>query len=141
MEAPLSDRLLKLASDFRAAIERCPREGLPITFERFPHGSCGDAALLLAKYLERNAHTGFVYVLGMRDQRSHAWLQRDDLVIDITADQFEDQDQPVIVARVSTWHSTFTVEPEDQHHADFTLYDAATAATLAQAYHAIVENI
>lgn len=61
------DRIRQLATDFRQAIERCPRANLPIEFADFPHGACGDATLLLAKYLQDNGHTGFVYALGTRD--------------------------------------------------------------------------
>ena len=56
----------ELATKFREAIERCPRERLPITFADFPRGACGDATLLLAKHFERNGHTSFFYVLSMR---------------------------------------------------------------------------
>jgi hypothetical protein len=132
----------ELATRFREAIERCPREHLPITFADFPRGACGDATLLLANHLERNGHTGFVYVLGARNGGSHAWLRRDALIVDITADQFEDQFQSVIVDTLSNWHASFDLHPEDQQHpADFEGYDKGTVATLANAYVAIVEQI
>jgi len=75
---------------FRHAIEACDRSALPITFENFPAGSCGDAALILGKYLEERGFGLFDYVLGERGGRSHAWLQRGHLVVDITGDQFDD---------------------------------------------------
>jgi hypothetical protein len=131
----------KLATEFRAAIERCPRSQLPITFTDFPLGSCGDAALLLAKYLERNGYTGFSYALGMRDGGSHAWLTRDRFVVDITADQFEDQSRSVIVELESKWHESFSRKPEDQQPADFEKYDKFTVATLANAYWAVVRQV
>lgn len=134
--------LRRLATDFRHAVERCPRDRLPITFANFPHGACGDAALLLAKYLERNGHAGFVYVLGTRNGGSHAWLRRGSLIIDITADQFEDQPRSVIVDTQSSWHASFQLPPEDREHpADFERYDKATAATLANAYVAVVGHL
>jgi hypothetical protein len=40
-----------LATRFRNAIEACDPAGLPIGMQNFPLGACGDAALLLAKYL------------------------------------------------------------------------------------------
>jgi hypothetical protein len=42
-----------------------------------------------------NGQEGFVYVCGMRDGRSHAWLEREGLIVDITGDQFPDNDDPV----------------------------------------------
>jgi hypothetical protein len=132
----------KLATEFRAAIERCPRAQLPIGFCDFPYGACGDATLILAKYLERNGHTGFVYVLGMRDGGSHAWLGRDDLVVDITADQFGDQHQPVIVESGSKWHELFRLEArDDENPVDFERYDRATVITLWNAYRAVVRQL
>jgi len=50
-----------LAAEFRAAIECCPRERLPIGLSDFPKGACGDATLLLAEYLERNGQASIMY--------------------------------------------------------------------------------
>lgn len=98
--------------------------------------------LLLSKYLESNGEANFGYALGMRAGGSHAWLARSELIVDITADQFDDQDAPVIVTRQSPWHATFRLEPEDQQiHADFELYDDNTAFTLAAAYRAVIEHL
>jgi hypothetical protein len=130
-----ADTIRQLATDFRQAIKRCPCGNLPIAFRDFPHGACGDATLLLAKYLEDSGHTGFVYVLGMRNGGSHAWLRRDRLVVDITADQFEDQNRSVIVEMESKWHELFDLDAEDkQDPSDFEAYDQATAAMLRKAY-------
>ena len=130
---------LRPGERFRAAIEACRPEMLPVGLQTFPHGACGDATLLLAKYLERNGHTGFIYVLGMRGERSHAWLRRGELLIDITPDQFEEQDEAVIVGCDSVWHSTFT--KKDEHHADFEKYNEFTAASLARAYQVILQAL
>ena len=45
------DLLRERATNFRDAIERCERSSLPITFENFPCGSCGDVTLLLGTFL------------------------------------------------------------------------------------------
>lgn len=127
-----------LARRFRRAIEQCDRKYLPIAFAEFPVGSCGDASLLLAKFLQQNGYAGFSYISRMRNDRSHAWLQKNDLVVDITADQFDDQSMPVIVEMASAWHETFRRNgTRDDHHADFEAYDSHTAATLGNAYRAI----
>lgn len=137
----ISESIVALATEFRAAIERCPRERLPIGLSDFTSGACGDAALLLAKYLERNGHTGFTYVLGHRDGCSHAWLRRGELVVDITADQFEEMGRRVIVEERSQWHATFAQSAEDTHHADFQKYDAHTASSFAQTYQLIIMHL
>ncbi|MBC2932935.1 hypothetical protein [Nocardioides sp. zg-1228] len=36
--------------------------------------------------------------------RTHAWLEQDDVIIDITAYQFDDIDEPIIVTTDRTWH-------------------------------------
>jgi hypothetical protein len=137
-EAEPRIHIRQLAVEFRGAIERCPRSRLPIQFRDFPHGG-GDAALLLAKFLQENGHTGFVYVVGMREGCSHAWLQRDDLIVDITADHFSDQRQSVIVALKSAWHKTFERDHEDE--ADFEKYDRHTAAELGNAYRLCIAHL
>jgi hypothetical protein len=133
----------QLAVQFRRAIERCPRSRLPIQFRDFPHGSCGDATLLLEKFLQENGHTGFKYIPAMRDDHAHAWLQRGDLVVDITADQFPDQRRSVIVALNSRWHKTFERDllEEQEHVADFEQYDHRTAAELRIVYRLIISHL
>ena len=61
------------------------------------------------------------------------------MIVDITADQFEDQFQSIIVETTSNWHD---VDPDDQQHpANFEEYDKVTVATLANAYVAILEQM
>jgi hypothetical protein len=124
---------------FRNAVERIDKSRLPITLQDFPHGACGDAALLLAKYLERQGFGKFDYMLGTRDEHSHAWLQRGDLIADITADQFPDNADAVIVKLKSAWHAEFQGEIENV--ADFEIYDDRTRAILGAAYAEIVASI
>lgn len=126
------NELKELASAFRAALEIADYSRLPITLQAFPHGACGDAALLLAKFLQEHGHGQFDYVLGRRGDGSHAWLQRGSLVVDITADQFNEVVEPVIVRDGSPWHSSLNGEVE--HVADFMLYDPHTRTVLAGAY-------
>ena len=128
-------RITELARVFRSVLEHTDPEHLPITLRSFPHGACGDAALLLAKFLEQHGHRGFGYMLGSRGEWSHAWLQRGLLVVDITADQFDDVTAPVIVSTCSDWHAALNGKAENS--ADFTQYDARTSGMLAAAYERI----
>ena len=75
----------------------------------------------------------------MREGNPHAWLQRDNLTVDITADQFPDQPQSVIVALNSDWHKTFECDHEDV--ADFEQYDRRTAAKLGNAYRLCIAHL
>ncbi len=132
-------RIRDLVERFRAAIEECDFKLLPIAFREFPSGSCGDAALILAKYLKENGQEGFVYVCGMRDGHSHAWLQRDDLIVDITGDQFSDNHDPVCVSRGSAWHAEFEIDRESS--SDIDLYTDFTRFNLGAAFDRISRHL
>jgi hypothetical protein len=103
---------------------------LPSEMHSFPRGQCGTVTRLLAAYLEQAGLGTFAYVTGGRSDPaepdeegwSHAWLEHDGLIIDITADQFpENHDQPIIVTRDRTWHNTFNQDVESQARASFRL--------------------
>jgi hypothetical protein len=129
----------RLAQVFRTGIEQCDSLKLPITFQDFPLGACGDTTLLIAKYLQHHNYGNFQYVLGKRDKKTHSWAQRDGLIVDITADQFDDNQNPVIVTTDFTWHSTFEIQ--DVHNADYEKYDLRTVQELGSAYHMIFAQI
>jgi hypothetical protein len=131
--------LLRLATEFRAAIEATSRSSLPEAMENFPRGSCGDATLLLAKYLEENGCGSFDYVLGEKEERSHAWLQKDGIVVDITCDQFPDMQSAVFVKSPTRWHASFNGEVK--HVANFETYDERTKSMLHWAYENILTTI
>lgn len=98
----------------------------------FPSGSCGDTCLVLAEVLRRRGQIGFQYVEGKRNGLGHAWLERGDLIVDITADQFPEQaENPVIVSRSSQWHGSF--ERENVHPVNLKNYDDRTQQQVASA--------
>lgn len=75
------------ATRIRRALEQIAPtlEGL----QSFPHAACGNASVLLGEWLIRKGIKGVEYVSGSSDEiKSHAWLECDGLIIDITADQF-----------------------------------------------------
>jgi len=134
------NKLIQLATSFRTAIMESDPKVLIITLRNFPRGACGDATLLLAKYLEENKCNHFEYICGKKEHQTHAWLERDGLIIDITADQFNNQNSPVIVSKDHTWHLQFEVE--SRRIADFVaLYDQHTVSSLSKSYKAIIKTI
>jgi len=135
----MMNRIKELATLFRSAILKCDPKSLPITLQGYPGGACGDAVLLLAKYLQENNFGQFNYMLGQREGRSHAWLQKNGVIVDITADQFIDQSNTVIVTKDNSWHSSF--HGEALHVADFSIYDEHTKAMLNNAYMTIKNEI
>ena len=114
---------------------------LYITLKDFPNGACGDASYLLAKFLKENGCGNFEYVLGERtvDFHSHAWLEKNGVIVDITADQFDDKDCHVLVTTDKSWHNQF--EEEDRHVADFERYGGHIALFLQASYHHVISNI
>lgn len=133
------NKLKALATVFRTAIEKCDFKSLTVEFCDFPFGSCGDTTLLLAKYLEQNNCGKFNYMLGERSGKAHAWLQQRNVIIDITADQFDDNSKAVIVTTDHHWHLSFNGEA--QNIADFEIYDENTVQKLSSAYQKTLEEV
>ena len=89
--------LLRLAVNYRNAIEIALNNNeldfIPL-FDNFPKGSCGITCDLLGEYLLRNGYAT-KYVCGTKygntpfDSQSHAWLLYNNIIIDITGDQFK----------------------------------------------------
>ena len=136
--------LICLATRFRNALVAVVEDhvkarirGFPI--DAFPRGACGDAARLLATYLREQECGTFDYCFGQRRGKSHAWLWRGELVVDITADQFEDQDSPVIVTRNSIWHSTFRDIREGSAY--FDQYGDSDRNRMLRFYELIIQRI
>ena len=101
----MRDLVVCLARDVRAFFE-AERDRLGIPFDRFPRGSCGDASLLLALvYVNRGI--GAACLAGLRSGHSHAWVEIGDLIVDITADQFDEGHSAVTITRDRAWHSQF----------------------------------
>ncbi|WP_052707727.1 hypothetical protein [Streptomyces rubellomurinus] len=113
-----------LAQRFRSALETeatqlAARNGALIGLREFPIGACLDASLLLAEYLREHDQGSWRCLAGERlfrpaQPESHAWVERDGLVVDITADQFADSPGPAVwVTRNNAWHAQFA-PAEDQ---------------------------
>lgn len=106
----------KLAGNFREAIERADKDSLPNGLKEFPRGSCSDASLLLARYLTDQRYGPFKIVradrwnLANNTHTTHAWLEKDGFIIDITADHYAEILDKVIVTNSSDWHKTFVVD-------------------------------
>lgn len=126
--------LVSAATHFRTVLEQVGGRYIP-HFSDFPRGCCGDTCYLLATYLSRLGLGCFRYVNGWRNGFSHGWLVQDEVIIDITADQFEDGPGRVIVSNDSAWHQHFVdgQEPEECFLAEGDL--------LLKAYHLIAPHL
>ena len=117
------------------------------TLNKFPKGSCGDASLLLGKYLIEN---GFEpkYKNGKNgkyegnDVKSHAWLELNDIIIDITARQFDQNnnlENCYYIGKINDFYKSFK-NPEE-NYIDFSRYDRTTCDNLNNAYNVVKEYI
>ncbi len=138
------DNLIDIASRFRKAIESTNQKQRPICMAKFPNGACGDATLLLGTYLIDLGEEPFNYMLGDRGNgiddsnwSSHAWLQRDTLIVDITADQFPENKKSTIVTHNSPWHESLNGMTD--HIADYKVYEKNTMSPLGPFYKVLVE--
>lgn len=96
----------KIAKEMRIALEKASKLSSSLVMT-FPNGCCGTASDFLSKYLEQNG-IRTTYVAGMKTNRiTHAWLEYDDLIIDITADQFPEIDEKVLVSRNRHWYEQY----------------------------------
>lgn len=99
--------LLVVARAFRAALEGQRSEQiLPSHMACFPVCCCGVTSELLGEYLKA-ADVSATYVAGTNPTASHAWLEVGNVVIDITADQFEGRPS-VFVDLKSDWYSEWS---------------------------------
>lgn len=95
---------------FRVAVEECINDIGMEWFNHFPLGCCLDTSLMLAKYFHAKGFGISELVSGCRENKSHAWLELDGLIIDITADQFDEVSEKIIVTKESEFHDSFNYE-------------------------------
>lgn len=98
----LVQELFNASTIFRKAIEQHLSEEPHNLLVRFPSGCCKTTSFLLARYLHENGFDKLQYVYGWRNfssknRFSHGWLQIGDLIVDITADQFELVNSSILV--------------------------------------------
>ena len=128
-------QLETIAADFRARLENYRRDdGLSLL--NFPNGACGDASILLAHHLAQKGFGPFRYVCGRHGDATHVWLSDGEVIIDITADQFNDFNHPVFIAAVSPWHDA--LQREDQHEATLSVWGPELEAQYLVTYEALL---
>ena len=134
------EQIRECARRVRAALESLKPEQLPIGLIMFPCGACGDACLILGAALQDQKLGDFRYVCGLTHKddgnESHAWLVGEGLIIDITADQFEDGMPAVYVDAGSDWHERWT-DVVEAGPADYRQWQGHTLHELDQVYHTI----
>jgi len=122
----LNDEFAPLVKDivtFRNMIDNTDFKTLshPRGFCSFPKQCCGDTANLLWKYLQlehNGKYNDFLQVksgVKSKDNQSHAWVEfRKRIIIDITADQFPDIDERVIITSDKKYYEVFKNQMENE---------------------------
>lgn len=100
------NRLKELAKFYRSAIQLAKERGEERVgwLTRFPKDCCDHVSHLLFIFLYSHGFRGARWVTGAIGDDTHVWLQIDDTIVDITADQFPGADE-VTVSASSDWHS------------------------------------
>lgn len=128
------EELARLASCARSAIESADRSRWG-GYASFPSGACGNVSEVLARVMRERLGLDALYVSGTDsvDRQSHAWVEVNDVIIDITADQFGQP--PVIVRARNPWHSIWKKQqrrgpcpPVGWHTYPILLWNAVDAA-------------
>ena len=108
------NELFIIAKRFRDAGEKVAKDK-----NRFyPNGWCGVLSRSLGIWLNHNfPHEVFDYICGNRwvsegYYYSHGWIEFRNIIIDISADQFDDCNEPIIIRKkeLSIFHSTFEID-------------------------------
>ena len=101
--------LVQIAKAFRKAFETVGRDQKFGNFPDFPEGCCSWASLFIGNFLieEYGLRPQKVYSALHHSGDKHEWVLLDGVIIDITADQFDDAPGSVIVELKSQWHATF----------------------------------
>lgn len=104
-----------IAACARDALDALPIDKRDPGFEYFPKGTCGPVTELMGRLvLERTGREG-IYVCGaghpcLSRQQTHAWLEVDGFIVDLTHDQFEGTGVNGWVLFDSPWHRQFERE-------------------------------
>ncbi len=120
------NKLKKLVYEFHSAIIMAKRNNEHASFfKKFPIGQCGNACELLAQYLIDNKIDNIIYVNGtyygdsFEDIYSHSWLLVNNMIVDITGDQFKYHNfpltnhVPIYIGSANDFYNAFEVRCSD----------------------------
>jgi hypothetical protein len=102
------DKIIQIVRNVRLALETDRVKASLAGLNDFPYGSCLDASLLLGIVLEEAGYMGFYMICGEMEgydkqnqfyQKSHAWLESEKYLIDITPDQFDVESKYVLIVK------------------------------------------
>jgi hypothetical protein len=105
--------LKAIAEEFRKSFEELDFEKAPGFLVKFPEGCCSWASYMIGHFLKYERGFNPIEIQAERDDPNgmdpHSWLAVEDIIIDITSDEFEDSGSKVIVTNYSEWHDTWKI--------------------------------
>lgn len=111
-------KLREIATAIREEIEqyREEQEYIPIELASFPRGCCGFTAVVIVDLLRMCGWSECKYVTATdAEGKSHAWAQVDDVIVDITIDQFETS-EPVYVGDETAIHKRYAARTVNENY-------------------------
>jgi len=115
-------KLLAQVKNFRLALDKCLIVGGCGSLAGFPKGCCREATILLGRYLVNAGYEPLKvrYANLKHPPPTHMWIEYNDLIIDISADQFcGKKDEPAIVTSDQSWHSSSFPDPKSLPFSEF----------------------
>jgi hypothetical protein len=110
------NKLLIIANKFRSAFEETDLSEAPGFLPGFPEGCCSWASYMIGNYLKYELGLNPIEIQAERDAYDgndpHSWIVVNDIIIDITSDEFDDSNEKVIVSSNSEWHKGWEVVNE-----------------------------
>ncbi|MGY3610463.1 MULTISPECIES: hypothetical protein [unclassified Bradyrhizobium] len=138
------DGIRDFAARFRAALDRLDPASLSVGFHQFPLGACGDTCLLLGTALIERELGEFQYICGHNlhggNFESHAWLAAHAVIVDITADQFNEGMPPVFVGEEAGWYGKWS-NRTNLGTGDYHLWNKGSAGELGRSYKLIMDRL
>lgn len=129
----------ELVIEFRKALDKINWSSMPVGFKNFPEGTCGDISDILAEYLYQNGFQDIDYICGESADGSHAWLEIDGKVVDITADQFYGVREKVMIQSPEIWHHKYEVK--NRRKAGYRDMNGQAISGLVTVYNEIIRQL
>jgi hypothetical protein len=123
----------KIVKAVRLALETDSVKKSLVGLNNFPFGACLDASLLLGEILSKAGFIGFSMICGEKEgtdesnhwfEKSHAWLENDRYLIDITPDQFGFEGSHIVLMKSKSvdCHLGFTPIGKSELNLEYTAW-------------------
>lgn len=138
--------LICIATEFRNAFEKADLSNAPGFLSGFPNGCCGWGVRIIGHYLKYECGLQPLHMCGSRDCdgfEEHEWIQVNNYVIDITADQYPESQPKVIVSDSSEWHMQWkeTKAGDIVEIATFDIVSSAGEKKASEIYEVLADHV